>query len=148
MGLFKTFFLNFNSFQSQQFFRFNGDYEYTNVMGGVFTLIIRVLLLVLLLTKLVDVFKRNTVISSTTTSFQLDETVKIPVSPSNQNSPFLLVIEVVKYSSSLSQSEFENKLVSWTLNSSSGFTILQKCTPEHWSTVPTSFYNQILSSVS
>lgn len=69
MGILKEILLNFNSFQTQQFFRFNGDYEYTNVLGGVFTLMIRILLLALLIYKLMGVFSYNTVNTTVTTRY-------------------------------------------------------------------------------
>lgn len=69
MGIFKDILLNFNIFQTQQFFRFNGDHEYTNVTGGIFTLLIRGLLLALLIFKLISVFTYSTVISSSTTKY-------------------------------------------------------------------------------
>lgn len=69
MGILKEILLNFNSFQTQQFFRFNGDYEYTNVLGGVFTLMIRMLLLALLIYKLMGVFSYKTVNTTVTTRY-------------------------------------------------------------------------------
>lgn len=69
MGILKEILLNFNSFQTQQFFRFNGDYEYTNVLGGVFTLVIRMVLLALLVYKMMEVFSYNTVNTTVTTKY-------------------------------------------------------------------------------
>jgi uncharacterized membrane protein len=72
MGILKEILLNFNSFQTQQFFRFNGDYEYTNMLGGVFTLMIRMLLLALLIYKLMGVFSYSIVNTTVTTRYELE----------------------------------------------------------------------------
>lgn len=72
MGFIKDVLLNFNSFQTQQFFRFNGDYEYTNVLGGVFTLLIRALLLAMLIYKLLAVFRYATVNTTTTIKYEIN----------------------------------------------------------------------------
>ena len=69
MGAFKNFLLNFNAFESSHFFRFNRNHKYSNVLGGVCTVILIIAVLVLLIFKVVAVFKTPTVFVSATTEF-------------------------------------------------------------------------------
>ena len=61
MGAVKNFFLNFNAFETRHFFRFNKDHKYTNVLGGVFTFLLVIFILVLLIIKIISVFQTPTV---------------------------------------------------------------------------------------
>lgn len=72
MGIVKNFFLNVNAFETGQFFRFNKDHKYTNMLGGVCTVFLIIAVLVLLIIKVVAVFKTPTVFVSATTHFQFD----------------------------------------------------------------------------
>ena len=72
MGVLKEILLNFNSFQNPQFFRFNGEPEFTNYLGGVFTILIRGVLLALIIFKLISVFGYATVYSTTTIQYNID----------------------------------------------------------------------------
>lgn len=95
MGVIKNFLLNFNIFQTQQFFRFDGNYEYNNLLGGFFSLLIRLFLMALLGVKLVGVFSYSNVLVTATTSYSITVT-NTTLSPSNPKDPFLFAFEVVK----------------------------------------------------
>lgn len=102
MGLLKEILLNFNGFNTQQFFRFNGDYEYTNALGGIFTICIRGLLCVMLIIKLIAVFNFSEVKTTVITKYEVNE-VNTTLSTANTESPFLLAIEVYETSGKMSK---------------------------------------------
>jgi hypothetical protein len=83
MGLIKNLFLNINAFQSTQFFRFDREAKYTNFLGGVCTVFILGLLVIMLSFKMMDVLNYTNVTVSATTSYQLQE-VNTTLSPSSE----------------------------------------------------------------
>ena len=147
MGVVKQILLNFNSFQSPQFFRFNGEPQFTNYLGGIFTILIRAILLALIIYKLLAVFSFSTVYSSTSIQYEIDESKKTYIGPSDTNSPFLLAIEAVIVRSNQNKSELQGNVVAWSFNSSQQYTILEHCTRDHWAAASDSIWNDLITNV-
>jgi hypothetical protein len=61
MGLLRNLFLNINAFENRQFFRFDKEAKYTNVLGGFCTIIILICVMTLLATELISVFSYTNV---------------------------------------------------------------------------------------
>lgn len=114
--------------------------------GGVFTILIRGILVALLVIKLVSVFNLSTVTATTTTKYELNEVNDTVLAPMNETSPFLLVIEAIEITKRLDRETLIKDTVAWVYNSSMIYTYLEQCTQSHWAAVSTDVYKQMLSS--
>jgi hypothetical protein len=115
------------------------------MMGGVFTIIIRAVLLILLILKLISVFTFAKVTATSRTNAQV-EIVNTTLAPTNQEAPFLFALEVYKLYGPQDLATLKNNTVAWTLNSTGGQYILEQCTPDHWASAP-GMYDQLINSV-
>ena len=148
MGVIKEILLNFNSFQSPQFFRFNGEPEFTNYLGGIFTILIRGVLLALIIFKLISVFGYATVYSTTNIQYNIDPNEKTVIGPSDRNSPFLVAIEAVIQHTTLNESRLDKDLAAWSFNATRHYTFLETCTRSHWAAASDEVWQELQSGLS